>query len=413
VDGVLSARDVAVSPDGSHVYVAGWLSNAVAVFERDSITGELTFVEVERDGVGGVDGLEGPTGLAVSADGEHVYASSEVDDAVVTFDRDPVTGELSFIEAIVDGSGAEGLDGAAALALSPDGASLYVAGGVDDAIAVFDRDAPSGVLTVREVHVDTFGGVHGIDGAGCVAVTADGSHVYAGAAAFARDPETGELAFIEETDDRCPLAVSPDVEHRYGLFAPPSPSDPDGVSVRRLRPACDAVPRPACRASQKASISLRDSPIPLKRQFKVSLARADATTIAEFDPGTTNAYGACVYDESGVTPELVLGLLVPARGDCRKDVATLEKPCWTTGKKASYNDRYLTPSGVKTMKLVPSDAQKTAIGVAGRGELLPIADLPYGLPVRLQVQNANGDCWEAVFPSASKNDGVTFKAKAP
>jgi len=33
----------------------------VAVFSRNSTTGVLTFVEVHKDGAGGVDGLEAPS----------------------------------------------------------------------------------------------------------------------------------------------------------------------------------------------------------------------------------------------------------------------------------------------------------------------------------------------------------------
>ena len=42
----------------SHLsYVTGNGDDAVAVFSRASSTGALTFVEVQKDGVNGVDGL--------------------------------------------------------------------------------------------------------------------------------------------------------------------------------------------------------------------------------------------------------------------------------------------------------------------------------------------------------------------
>ena len=43
---------------------------------RDESTGRLTFFQVLRDNVGGVDGLESPSALGISADGATVYASS-------------------------------------------------------------------------------------------------------------------------------------------------------------------------------------------------------------------------------------------------------------------------------------------------------------------------------------------------
>src|SRR5262245_58540147 len=50
-------RWVAISPDGAHVYVASEDDSAVSVFARNAATGALTFVERQRDGVGGVDGI--------------------------------------------------------------------------------------------------------------------------------------------------------------------------------------------------------------------------------------------------------------------------------------------------------------------------------------------------------------------
>ena len=38
VDGLWGAHSVTVSPDGSHLYAAGQLDNAVAVFSRNSTT---------------------------------------------------------------------------------------------------------------------------------------------------------------------------------------------------------------------------------------------------------------------------------------------------------------------------------------------------------------------------------------
>jgi DNA-binding beta-propeller fold protein YncE len=88
VDGLWEARGVTVSPDGQHVYVASQWDHAVAVFSRNPTTGELTFVEAEFDGVGGVDGLAGARRVVVSSDGQHVYVASKDDDAVAAFSRD-------------------------------------------------------------------------------------------------------------------------------------------------------------------------------------------------------------------------------------------------------------------------------------------------------------------------------------
>jgi len=87
VDGLDRAISVAVSPDGGHVYVTGNLDNAVAVFARDATTGALTFAEVQRNGIGGVDGLDRANSVAVSPDGRHLYVTGGDSDAVAVFQR--------------------------------------------------------------------------------------------------------------------------------------------------------------------------------------------------------------------------------------------------------------------------------------------------------------------------------------
>ena len=47
-------------------------------FERDVATGRLTEYERFEDGVYGVFGLVGPSGVAASPDGRHVYATAAI-----------------------------------------------------------------------------------------------------------------------------------------------------------------------------------------------------------------------------------------------------------------------------------------------------------------------------------------------
>lgn len=159
------ARTVVVSPDGANVYVAAETSGAISVFARDQLTGALTQLAgsaacVSQTGTEGtcVDGraLGGAGGIAVSADGAFVYVASFGSDAVATFSRDPGTGALAQLTGTAGcvsetGNGGSCVDGTAldrarSLALSPDGSSMYVAAEVSDAIAVLSRDATTGTL---------------------------------------------------------------------------------------------------------------------------------------------------------------------------------------------------------------------------------------------------------------------------
>jgi 6-phosphogluconolactonase (cycloisomerase 2 family) len=208
VEGLAGADSVAVSPDGRHVYVAGDAANAVVVFQRAETTGKLSFVEVYRDNVGGVDGLAGAEAVALSPDGRHVYVTGDVEHAVAVFRRDTATGRLSFVEVQRDGlKGVDGLAGAEFVAVSPDGRQVYVAGYEDHALVTFARDETSGALSFVEAQRDGLDGVDGLANAVSVAVSPDGQYVYGtgvadnALAVFERAPETGRLHFVEVERD--------------------------------------------------------------------------------------------------------------------------------------------------------------------------------------------------------------------
>ena len=262
VDGLLSASDVEVSPDGLHAYVTGELDDAVAVFERQAVTGNLAFVHFLRDSVGGVNGLGNVRGAALSPDGKHLYTAAASDNGVGIFARDALTGELSYLGIRVDGASQapltlDGLGGASAVAVSPDGAHVYVAGTTDDGVAVFTRDAGSGLLTFVEAQKDGFGGVDGLAGASALALSEDGLHLYAtgaddnAVAVFGRDAATGALTFVEAIVDgfggaeglagASGVAVSPGGEHVY--VAGPADSAVAVLARNRGTGELSALPR--------------------------------------------------------------------------------------------------------------------------------------------------------------------------
>ncbi len=57
-----------VSSDGKHLYIAG--DDAVSLFQRDEITGALTFFDIKRNGNDGVRGLHGVNFLTLSPNGK-------------------------------------------------------------------------------------------------------------------------------------------------------------------------------------------------------------------------------------------------------------------------------------------------------------------------------------------------------
>ena len=59
VDGLDGAKSVTLSSDGNHAYVTGVDDDAVSWYERNASTGALTYGGMLKDGVNGVDGLDG------------------------------------------------------------------------------------------------------------------------------------------------------------------------------------------------------------------------------------------------------------------------------------------------------------------------------------------------------------------
>ena len=228
VDGraMVGPRGIAVSPDGTNLYFPASGSKAIAVFRRDTTSGQLhqlagTAGCVSETGTSGAcaDGtaLDGARGVAVSPDGTSVYVAAFFSDAIAVFARDPSTGALTQLAgtagcisetgtggACADGAG---LDGVRTVAVSPDGTSVYGAAETSGALSFFGRDPATGALTqpagtagcVSQSGIGCATG-RALGGAADVAVSGDGDHVYVAAlasdavAAFARDPATGALS---------------------------------------------------------------------------------------------------------------------------------------------------------------------------------------------------------------------------
>ena len=218
VEGINGVVDVALSADGGQVYAASPVDNSLSTFDRDPLTGRLSFAGIEQNGVFGVSGISGATALALSSDDSHVYVAGGFANAVATFTRQvdpgaPDFGRLSFVE--FDQSGVDGVAGIAepvALTVSPDGLNVYVIGAEADTLAVFGRNrtqtsANFGRLSYITHYTNNSGGVAGLEGVADVVVSADGRFVYVlgdatgTLARFERDSTTGELAFIDFKQD--------------------------------------------------------------------------------------------------------------------------------------------------------------------------------------------------------------------
>jgi DNA-binding beta-propeller fold protein YncE len=206
---------VVVSPDGSNVYVGSFFGNAVAIFDRDHASGALTqpgsSTGCIAEAISGCTlglALGAPEGMAISGDGANVYVATALSNAVVVLARDQSTGTLT---QATNGSGCIAnsalsgcttgvqLSGANAVAFNP-GGDVYVTSLFSDSVTSFGRSSAGG-LTQKK---GTFGCLVYLRATGCsfgralvapegLAVSPDGANVYV--AAFG----TGAIDVLERS----------------------------------------------------------------------------------------------------------------------------------------------------------------------------------------------------------------------
>jgi DNA-binding beta-propeller fold protein YncE len=150
--------EVAVSPDGKSVYVTSFGTGSIGHFFRGGPKGQLAWDGcLSNTGTQGCGDLPGAPiaeadGVAASPDGKSVYVISEVGDSIARFSRTGPDGQLSY-DGCLNNDGSQGcgdlpsapLDGPTAVAVSPDGRSVYVTSFFTNSVSHFFR-GPEGEL---------------------------------------------------------------------------------------------------------------------------------------------------------------------------------------------------------------------------------------------------------------------------
>lgn len=139
LDGTIEA--LALPPGEQTLALAG--DGFVSILGRQVGTLSMTGVQVVRESEGGVRGLLNAQDLAVTTAGTRVFVASPGDDFreedngnLVAFDRHPASGELAYAERL-RADDDNGLRTANSVAVSPDGAHVYVAARNSNSLQVF------------------------------------------------------------------------------------------------------------------------------------------------------------------------------------------------------------------------------------------------------------------------------------
>ena len=162
VRGFDASGDIAVAPDGRHVYV-GSEAKSVIAFARGRTTGALRPLPGKRGcirwkggrGCSTARAFDWPAAIAISRDGRTVYVGASNSGAVSILSRDRATGRLRQLPGrhgcvkVRGGEGCQpgrGLYFANEVAVSRDGVSVYAgasAGGGYNRMAIFRRTTAS------------------------------------------------------------------------------------------------------------------------------------------------------------------------------------------------------------------------------------------------------------------------------
>ncbi len=179
--------------------------------------------------------------------------------------------------------------------------------------------------------------------------------------------------------------------------------------------ACLPVPQAGCRrptVPARTVLTITDRTPNTGDSVVWTWTRGEETLPAAFgDPLTATGYALCLYDESGATTTLVFQGTVPPGGTCGRGA------CWRPLARGGfwYSTRSPTADGMDQLLLAPGATGVAKVVARGRGANLSgrpvgLPPPPIALPLRVQLQATNGECWEAQYAVAIRNAAGRFRA---
>lgn len=213
-------------------------------------------------------------------------------------------------------------------------------------------------------------------------------------------------ALLDQRGTTRPLGVRCDLGAVEAGPSGPTPT-PAVTPTPAPAPPCAATPIAGCRTpavAAKAFLALTDKTDDTKDQLQWRWSKGAITTKAEFGNPLTavtgTSYQLCIYDG---TPQVIVSATIPAGGTC--NVAN-PRACWKDTRTGyQYNDVDLAANGVRQLVLKQGlAAGKASIGLKAKGTLLDDPTFAILQPVRVQLRNSDGLCWEASYAApAQKN----------
>jgi 6-phosphogluconolactonase (cycloisomerase 2 family) len=199
------AYSMVITKNSKYVLVTSEDINTVSVFLRNTVTGNLTFLQQYPSQ------LSDPHSIKLSNDNHFAYVLTNQNPSIAVFSLDTTNGAMTFIQNITNGqNGVSGLIYPSAIEISLDDKSLYAHG--NGTLVSFTRNKTNGQLTFLQVINNNQNGVTGLQSCYGLSSTPDNRNVYlvstsdSSVLTFNRDTATGSLSFVNTVKTKHPLS---------------------------------------------------------------------------------------------------------------------------------------------------------------------------------------------------------------
>ncbi len=156
VKGIFHVIDLVVSSEGRHLYALNVNDQSLLLFHRDTATGMVALQKTFRDSVfgkarGTEPVLEKKYKLLLSPDGRHLYWFYSGVGLIAVFERNSATGQLKKIQVLRNGAPElGGFNVPWWVVISPDGKNFYGGGGSGTKMLILSRDLDHGAIAFSD-----------------------------------------------------------------------------------------------------------------------------------------------------------------------------------------------------------------------------------------------------------------------
>jgi hypothetical protein len=168
--------------------------------------------------------------------------------------------------------------------------------------------------------------------------------------------------------------------------------------VAHAEAGCTLAPQAGCKlpfVAHQSTLRFAETQSDPDTIFTWRWRQGSQTTLGDFgDPLATTAYVLCLYDGSARAQPVVADAAEPQ------------------GWKALFNGfSYLVRGEHPLRKLVLRAGDDGHAKILGHGDTTTVQSvLPFTMPVLVQLQASNGQCWETDFATPARNDAHRFSA---